>query len=266
MIFDGFLVDNIWGFRQHFSVKGLLEAINNPFILSNWFDTITKSGSLEECDEKLIEDAKCDFDALIKNKRCLHWPKLEIICTNNDELMKKMLVWDKNVDPEQTNQYRNFSALFLRFLTIGKYTMDGNEEEEKILFNYLIEEGYIKTAVLQLKQISREKVGLYYGEKLVTETKCNQGLLQSKNLIFEAEHPDTGYIGIDKEGNLVNKSAFHIQDIGKKAVKAVLNSVSYAILLEDGQVIHNLKYSDLPEAPVKNIDLQGEQLVWQFMQ
>lgn len=264
MVFDGFSVDNIWGFKQHFSVKGLIEAIDNQFVLVNWFHIIKASGSLDDNEKELLEKIQHDYGLLSADAECTEWAQLRDVSNANGDFAQKLLLWEKSVDSKRSRQYRNFCIMLLRFLALGNHTIGGDSEEE-IVLNYLIEEGYVKTALLELKRIDHEKVGIYYDESLVAEMKCEQES-QGNELVFTAGHKDTGYIGIDKRGEIINKSAFHIPAVEGKAVKAAINQAAYVILLENGKLIHNLKFTDLPEAPVKNMELHGEQLVWQLME
>lgn len=266
MVFDGFSVDTIWGFRQHFSVKDLIEAIDNRFILANWFYHIHESGSLEEEQKELIVKIQGEFQALDTGEKCNEWPKIESLSLNNHEFVYRLLSWEKSVVSRQMEQYRHFCILFLYFLELGDYVISWASEEEEIVYHYLVKEGYIKTALLELKRIDYKTAGIYYKSTLVSEIKCEQESGQNETIVVKAKHPDTGYIGIDRKGKVINKSAFPISMIEGKAVKVVLNQSAYAILLDDGSLVHNLRFSDLPKAPVKDIELNGEQLMWKLME
>ena len=268
MQFGDYSVDNIGSFRLHFSVKDLLEALDIPFVFAEWLNNILESGGLDTSTAVLVQEAKKHFWCWVNLS---HEDNVTMQISQEDSSCKKLRIsnpfnrWEKKVKKGSEAVFQQFCFMLCLLLEIGNYSLSGEDEER--IYNFLIEQGVTEQDKLRLVIIDKDKTGIFYGDELVAEMpRSNPQNCEAIRLIYGASHPDTGYLGITNEGRIYNRSAFQIPAIEKKAVKVCINQGAYAILLEDGKIIHNLKYSLLPEAPVKNIELKGEQLIWKRME
>lgn len=268
MQFDGFSVDHIGSFRQHFLVADLLEAIDIQIVFANWINSILKSGGLDMATIGLIREVQDYFDfwtkraddgGLAETMDLSRWQD------RNADLCRKFMQWESKIGENNRSAYHSFCMMFCLLLEVGEYSV--SSEEEEIIYSFLIRQELVARDLLKVYVMGQNRVSLFCGEQFVTDIPLAKSVFyRENNLVSVAENQDTGYLGITAEGDLLNGSAFELPEIGSKVVKTCINQGAYAILLEDGSIVHNLRDSILPEAPVKNIDLFGEQLSWQLME
>jgi len=260
-------VDSIGSFREHFSMKELLDAIDMQIVFANWIEDIKNTGGLSEVENEIISMIRKYFFFMIEIEPELsekEFPE-ESADKRNLSLVQKFRQWENNVDESQLPKYYSFEKLLFLLLQLGDYA--ASYEDEEIIYDYILRLGVIKKERLEIRHVGANRKALYYGEKLVMKIPdVDSKFFKRQELVYVASHPDTGYIGINKEGVVVNRSAFMIDKLERKAVKVCMNQIAYVILLENGELVHNLQFSELPKAPVKNVELHGQQLLWQLME
>lgn len=263
MRLNGYSIENLWGFRQHFSVEDLIEAINNRFVLAKWFSHILDSGNLGDDEISEIKLIRRYFERLIYEDRKIEsWSYLYKISQANSSLAKMLNNQEKRVKKEKISEYRNFCALLLYFLKLARYVISPHSDDEEVVHLYISREFFGCSAALELRKTAVGEAMLFCDGCAVCEMTFDPKLIADTDPVYVAFHPDTGCIGIDREGSIINRSAFDIPDLEQKAVKVAISQCGFAILTESGSIVHNLRFSLLPKIPVKNVDLIGEQVLF----
>ena len=164
-------------------------------------------------------------------------------------------------------QFQCLSYIILELMEIADYT--ATEQDLSIFLEYLQKRGYLTVCPsapahqqLIIKLYNGKKPQLYYGDQIVTDLPDAKNY-SSREFVTVAEHPAVGYLGITKDGKLVNGSAFIIADTKKRPVKVLLNQMYYVILQEDGTLIHNLRFcTELPSVPIRDVTLSEDRIEW----
>ena len=264
MKLDGFSVDSISSFCQHFYLPDLLEAIDSQVIFSKWLNDVLTLGSVEESAAEKIRQLKRVFEMWMygADDGQTGLPGLESgKLAWNDGIMRQFELWKREVAEVNAVRYDHLCFILAILFEIGKYQPD--EEDGPVIYDFLKRQHILKEKKLSLRVAKNGKVHLYYGDDLVTELPAADASWEKEmQIISMAQHAHTGYLAITQSGELVNGSAFDIAAPIGRAVKVQINQIAYAVLLEDGSIIHNLKFAEIPAYPVKNISLYGEQLSW----
>ena len=266
MQFNGFLVDNIGSFRKYFSLKDLLESLDIQVVFLNWLETMLKSGGLDTHTEASIQHIQKAFFCWIKdledsNINQIILSKKETQKTSFESMVFRL---EKEIIEEKKYSYWTLCFILCELLEISEYKM--TEEDEELIYNFFVKQGLLTKDILKIHVKKNREVILLFKDNIIAEfLPVNTKLYEEKNIIIVSEHPDCGYLGITKEGKLYNASAYQVPEIQKKAVKVCMNQGGYIILLEDGSIVHNFRFSNLPIVPMKNIDLYGEQILWELM-
>lgn len=261
MKFNGISIDTIWGLRKHFSVDGMIAVVDNRFALRKWVSDMLAFGDLSDAEAGLIERMQSDLEQLMKGSgTAAAWDELSPDAERNADLMARMQEWEDSVREEKRGLYRACCALMLRLAELAQHAVLQNSDEETAILRYLSAAYFEKNKSLTLMTAGRGKATLLCSGVPVCTMSFDAAAPLPEGAVFAAAHPDTGYLAVDAKGRVVNGSAFFIPEIGKKAVKVALSHSSYAILTEDGGVVHNISFSPVPDAPAKDIELCGDRL------
>lgn len=266
MKLQGYNVDkNLPAFRKWFALSDILEALDHQFaVIWDWINGM--------CDLPHLPEAAEQF-ARVREAMNLYYGDCSGLDTEmfrisdsacNEALVQQMNQWSENVKPEMLPKYQTMCFVLHGLMDLAEYS-SGKEDWEKIR-EFLEEQELFKKKCLSIRMNGKNNPGLYYGNTLVTGLP---GADREKNrqfgVITMSAHPDTGYLGISKDGRLINGSAFLISSLEKRPVKVLSNQMCYVILLEDGTLVHNLRFSKLPEGPVRDVKLVRDQLSWTKM-
>lgn len=264
MKLDGFSVDSISSFCRHFYLPDLLEAIDTQVVFSKWLHDILAVGNVEQTMVTQIKKLEDVFEAWISGSYGSKFSIFDGVCRKqlyDGGMSRQYELWKNEVDKENVIRYQHICFILSALFEIGQYSV--NEEDKQIIYAFLRQQNLLKKQKLSLHLTGSRKVNLYFGNDLITQLPVVDATwTKSKHIISMEQHPDTGYLAITQTGELVNGSAFTIALPVYKTVKVQINQIAYAVLLEDGSILHNLKFSETPDYPVKNISLQGEQLSW----
>ena len=245
MDFEGFNVNSIDAFRSHFSVKEMIEAIKNIFVMGQWLKIVE-----HEIDEAEFQDLRRAFENW-KEKR-----KPESCYDDGSALCRAFAAWRERLASKQAEGgFESFRAFFLKLLQLARCEAL-KDSELKLIEDALVDWAYIHSAALRLERIDAQSVGVFDGGKLLGTKACPAADLP-EGALYVARHPDTGYIEIMSDGGLVNASAFDIPELGERAVMVDLNQYGYMVLLESGRVAHNLRHLEKGEPSGRVMALSG---------
>lgn len=270
MVIHGYTVDNnLPAFRKAFYLPDILTELNNQFAIWKWVvgmrDLPHLSQNIKDRLSKLLA-AMSDFFG--EKEYSENWKTVLITGIKcNTELQKQILNSEEKIDSRKKSQFYCLSYIVLELMEIADYT--ATEQDLHIFLEYLQKQDYrsgtssgFAHQQLRIKLHNEKKPQLYCGDQIVTDLPDGR-----KNLLGEfvtvAEDPAAGYLGITKDGKLVNGSAFVIPELQKRPVKVLLNQMYYVILQEDGSLTHNLRFcTELPPVPVRDVTLSKDHIQW----
>lgn len=266
MVIHGCTVDNnLPAFRKAFYLPDILTELDNQFAIWRW------AGGMRDLPH-LPQNTKDRFSRLLaamkdffrEEKYGTDW-KAALITgfACNAELQKQILNSQEKIDSRKESQFYCLSYIVLELMEIADYM--ATEQDVNIFQEYLQKQGYLSGPPsglahqqLRIKLNNGQKPQLYCGNQIVADLPDGR-----KNFATAAEDPAAGYLGITKDGKLVNGSAFIIPEPKKRPVKVLLNPMYYVILLEDGSLMHNLRFcTELPSVPVCDVALSKDQIRW----
>ena len=279
MTLDGIKIYDLTGFKQHFSMDELLLYMKNEVILQIWINELSGKDFLSEEEKWLMGELSSAFTCWRcekENESIRSITGFACFDQKNNEIFAELL---KEPPAKKQELFRNGCYIIYLLTELGKHVITKeeaadikeflrpmgtvedrkNEDQAQSSHNRSKEMEQTKNKYLWIC-MDNGKPYLYCQDKMIASLPAPKGLQQFPDLVSAAQDPYTGFLGIDTQGRLVNGSAFPIADIKRKAVKAVLNSMYYAVLLEDGSIVHNIRWeTGIPERAV-NIDLTGERL------
>lgn len=245
MYIDGYCVDSLDSFRIHFSLSALLDYLNQPVIFKKWISAIQNTDSVSEHNNLLELD-----------KAFLHWCNH----TENPEVKSpEDFIFrhpENQILFQNYNKDNNKNLCYILYLLIELSDVILSDQEIQIASEFLAS----RTSLLRICLDSDGLPVLYQGTRKIDILSRPQNLSQFPELISATQDPDTGFLGISQDGRLVNGSALWIPVLSKKPVKVLLCQNLYAILLEDGSILHNFLW-DPPQIPAENISIQGDRLI-----
>ena len=151
--------------------------------------------------------------------------------------------------PKQQEHYLNGCYIFYLLIELAEYHMC--TEDIRLLDNYFKE---------SFPPIEEIKQGSLFG---VCSDQFRKGIKNKEKFRCVAEDAFSGCIRVDCNGELINWSRFPIEPLPRPAVKVELNSMFYAILLENGELIHNLDWRYTEKELVGDFHLEGDHLICQ---
>lgn len=269
MLINGYTVDkNLPAFRKAFLLSDILNELDHQFAFWKWASDMCDLPHLPQNTRDRLSQLLAAMRDFFAGNRNSNWKiDQDSYFECNTGLQKKLLNWGQKVDDKTKARFLCVAYIILELMEIAEYT--ATEQDESIFLEYLQKQGYFPIShpdsahhLLTLKLRDGKNPKLYYGEQIVTDLPEVKNY-PSKGFATVAEHPATGYVGITKDGNLVNCSAFVIPPLKKRPVKVMLNQLCYVVLQEDGSLIHNLRFcAELPNVPVRDIILNKDQVQW----
>lgn len=269
MLINGYTVDkNLPAFRKAFLLTDILNELEHQFAFWKWASDMCDLPHLPQNTRDRLSkllDAMRDFFAGNRNS---NWEIDQVsYFERNTGLQKKLLNWEQKIENKMKARFQCVAYIILELMEIAEYT--ATEQDASIFLEYLQKQGYFPISrpdparhMLTLKLSDGKKTKLYYGEQIVTDLPEAKNY-PTKGFATVAECSATGYLGITKDGNLVNCSAFVIPALKKRPVKVLLNQLYYVVLQEDGSLIHNLRFcAELPSVPVRDVTLNKDQIQW----
>lgn len=269
MLINGCTVDkNLPAFRKAFLLSDILNELEDQFAFWKWASDMCDLPHLDQDTRNRLSkllDAMRDF---IAGNRNSNWKINQVsYFEHNTGLQQKLLNWEQKVEHKMKSRFQCVAYIILELMEIAEYT--ATEQDASIFLEYLQEQGYFPISppdparhMLTLKLSDGKKPKLYYGDQIITDLPEAKNY-PSKEFATVVEHPSTGYLGITKDGSLVNCSAFVIPASKKRPVKVLLNQLCYVVLQEDGSLLHNLRFcAELPSVPVRDVVLNKDQIEW----
>ena len=265
MVFSGHNVNNLQAYRKYFSLEDLLDAVRGRYTLATWFGQLEAGGCLDDQEKEQITRIRAAFMAWVESADSPIPParnkgqEAQARCRNT-RVEKLLDAWQQDANKNGKGvPYGHYCALVLQLLDLA-HREDLDEKEIAALKKSLVRLSYLRPP-LALRRVSEKEVGVYEGEKLLYVKPCPAAAMPEKKAVFAAAHPDTGYIAITEDGRVSNRSAFFIPEIKERAVLADINQFGYAILLENGALLHNLPFADAPKTQARKFALEQDRLL-----
>lgn len=269
MLIKGYTVDkNLPAFRKAFFLPDILSELDHQFALWKWASDMCDLPHLPQNTRDRLSKLLAAMRDFFAGSHSSNW-KIDQVSyfEHNAELQKRLLNWEQKVENKMKARFQCVSYIILELMEIAEYT--ATEQDASTFLEYLQKQGYCSVYhpdpvyhLLKVKLRDGKNPKLYYGEQIVTELPEAKNY-PTRGFATVAEHPSTGYLGITKDGNLVNCSAFVIPSLKKRPVKVLLNQLYYVVLQEDGSLIHNLRFcAELPSVPVRDVVLNKDQIQW----
>lgn len=269
MLINGDTVDkNLPAFRNAFFLPDILSELDLQLAFWKWASDMCDLPNLSQNTKdrlSILLDALSEFFAESYSN---NW-KIDqaTYFEHNAGLQKQLLTWEAKVDNKMKPRFRCVGYIILELMEIAEYTATG--QDISTFLEYLQKNGYLPVDhpipgrhQLRIKLCDGKNPKLYYGDQIITDLPDAKNY-PSKGFATVAEHPITGYLGITKDGTLINCSAFAIPALNKRPVKVLLNQLCYVILHEDGSLLHNLRFcAELPSVPVRDVVLNKDQIQW----
>lgn len=253
MYIDGYCVDSLDSFRMHFSLLALLEYLDQPVIFKKWMQVLPNSGGMDESVCAHLRNLDTAFSCWCSE---VENPEIESLDCFTSKFSENSRFFQEFLDhfPIKNSPFLLNGCYILHLLLeIAEQTV-GDEEAAAVSSFFLS-----KTDSLWICVHSDGPPVLHRGSREIEALPVPEDLPQFETLISAAQDADTGFLGIARDGSLINGSALWVPTPEKKVVKVLLSQNLYALLLEDGTVQHNLKWSPpLPRS--ENIFLQNGRL------
>lgn len=273
MVFRGYTIDNIAGYRKYFDIEELLRALDGQVVFAHWINEAMESSELEETTASFLASIREAFRS---------WSLSEENESVQDAKDWKCLVenldaaWIKKIDaiePKKAGKERKcfHNMVYLIVLLFKLANRQMEESDTEVVCDFLCQnfaygekEGQARIFLHNVKG----KDGAWYlqnGTKVIRKHKAEEGRLSfAKDLVQSSVDRHMGSLGVTKEGTVWNASAFVLPKLQKKAVKACISHGHYVILLEDGSIVHNLIEAETPYEAVVDVALSGTHLVWKL--
>lgn len=270
MLINGYTVDrSLPAFRKLFFLPDILKELDKEVVILKWANDMRSlphpPQATKDRLDKLVSALNDFFDA----EKCGGNWKIDqaTYFAHNAGLQKKLLDWEQKADHKMKARYACAAYIILELMEIAEYT--ATEQDASDCLEYLQEQNFFPVRhpdpahhTLKIKLHNGKNPKLYYEGQIVADLPEAKNY-PSRGFATVAEHPATGYVGITKDGNLVNCSAFVIPPLKMRPVKVLLNQLYYVILQEDGSLIHNLRFcAELPTVPVRDVILNKDQVQW----
>lgn len=273
MLINGYTVDkNLPAFRKAFFLPDILNELDKRFAIWKWTDDMRSLPHLPQNTRDRLDKLFSALKDCFGEEKCGgNWEIDQAsYFEHNTEFLKILLDWDRKVKNQMKVRFQCVAYTILELMEIAEYT--ATEQDRFSFQEYLQKQGYFPIShsdpvlhKLTIKLRDGKYPKLYYGEQIVTELPEARNY-PTKGFATVAEHPITGYLGITKDGNLINCSAFVIPALEKRPVKVLMNQMCYVILQEDGSLVHNLRFwTDIPTVPVRDVSLDKDQIQWSPM-
>lgn len=270
MLINGYTVDkNLPAFRKAFLLSDILKELDKRFAIWKWADDMRSLLYLPQKTKERFDRLFSALEDFFGEEKCGgNWKINQVSYFEyNAGLQKNLLSWEQKVENKMKARFQCAGYIILELMEIAEYS--ATEKDTSIILEYLQKQGYFPISnpdpvrhMLTLKLRDGKNPKLYYGEQIVTDLPEAKNY-PSRGFATVAEHPATGYVGITKDGNLVNCSAFIIPPLKKRPVKVSLNQLCYVILQEDGTLIHNLRFcAELPSVPIRDVVLNNDRIQW----
>lgn len=261
MIINGCTVDkNLPAFRKAFFLPDLLHELDYQFAIWKWIGDMCELPHLSQNTKERFAEIKNAMRDFFENAKGNDWT---IDATSYSEtrggFMNHLRKWNQRIKPEMNVQFQSLCYIILELMAVAGYS--ATTQDESTFLAYLDKHDYFLTQCLEIKLRGGKYPQLYYGDQMVTELP-NTNRYPSRGLATMTEHPNVGFLGITEDGYLVNCSAFMIPALKKRPVKVLMNQMNYVILLEDGSLVHNLRFCEVPSVPVRDISLDRDHMYW----
>ena len=269
MLINGYTVDkNLPAFRKAFFLPDILSELDHQFAFWKWASDMCDLPHLPQNAKDRLSILRGALREFFAGNHSNNW-KLDQASyfERNAGLQKQILTWETKVDNKMKPRFRCVGYIILELMEIAEYA--ATEQDISTFLEYLQKHGYLSVDhptpernQLRIKLCDGKKTKLYYGDQIITDLPEAKNY-PSKGFATVAEHPITGYLGITKDGTLINCSAFAIPALKKRPVKVLLNQLCYVVLQEDGSLLHNLRFcAELPSVPVRDVILNKDQIQW----
>lgn len=269
MLINGYTVDkNLPAFRKAFFLPDILSELDHQFAFWKWASDMCDLPHLPQNTKDHLSKLLGALSEFFAENYGNNWKIDQATCfEHNVGLQKQLLTWEAKVDNSMKLRFQCLGYIILELMEIAEHT--ATEQDISTFLEYLQKQGFLPAHhsgpvrhKLTLKLRDGKNPKLYYGEQVVTELPETKNY-PTKGFATVAEHPSTGYLGITKDGNLINCSAFVIPALKKRPVKVLMNQMCYVVLQEDGLLVHNLRFfTELPTVPVRDVSLDKDQIQW----
>jgi len=250
---------NLAAFRSAFDIPALLRQLKDPLAHYLWLNEMSQQSYLPEKTLERLEKAGKALGVLCFEESA---PVPVLTQENDPALYAQLLQWQEDIKQDQKKKYQAVGVWLLSLMAVADRT--ASEEDTDALLHFLSEEGYLAFR-LELRLNGKKQPLLYYRDKLVTALPAGEEC-RRYGWVTGVTDPESGGLGITREGKLDNRSAFPIPTPEKRPVKVLLSRMCYVILLEDGSLLHNLRFSPLPERGVKDVKLVRDRISWTDME
>lgn len=269
MLIKGYTVDkNLPAFRKAFFLPDILSELEQQFAFWKWASDMCDLPYLPQNVKDRLSMLLSALGEFFSENHSNAW-NLEQASyfSHNVGLQKQILIWETKLDNKMNPRFRCVGYIILELMEIAEYT--ATEQDISTFLEYLQKYGYLSVDrpaperhQLRIELCDEITPKLYYGNRIITDLPSAKNFLL-KGFATVAEHPTTGYLGITKDGALINRSAFVIPTLEKRPVKVLMNQMCYVILQEDGSLVHNLHFcTEIPTIPVCDVTLDKDQIQW----
>ena len=244
MKIDGYNVDSPGSFRKHFSLPALLNFLEQPVVFKAWMKAMADSCT-EPSTQKLLQQLEAAYHCRCSGEDNPDAPDLEELPGSASE--------NQRLFPAEIACFQNDCYIISLLLEIGQHTVTESDIQAV--------HAVLRPRRLWMRISPGKPPVLCCGEREIEPLPQPQSLPAFPELVSAAQDPDTGFLGITAGGSLVNGSALHVPPVEGKVVKALLRHDRFALLLEDGTVVHNLVPETALPSKAENIRLTESELI-----
>lgn len=243
---------NIDAFRRNFSLEELIDLVNSETALRLWISQQKELPYPEEERELLraLETSITCWCSETENEAMTRNSAPSYLIKENKTAFELLL---SKIPAGSEKLYWNGCYLFFLLVELGRHVLTPSETAE---LNHFLSG---KFTLLRIGFSGGVPVLLCRARQMCP-LSVPRTISGFPAMVTTEWHETSGFLGVDDKGRLVNGSRFHIAVPEKSVVKTQLNAMFYALLLEDGSVLHNLARGVPKALRAADISLNGEQL------
>lgn len=247
---------NIEGLRKNFNINEIIELVDTGTVLLIWLKH-QKAVPMADEKKKIIDLLEQMIECrLNENQNKKMESKISFSCTIADNQLKlQKLLCD--LSDTLAIKYRDQCTILFMIAELADYTL--SDSECSSIRHHLMDALQTEQTILNVEEKYGKPRLMLNGTK-ISDLLPGKTIKGFPEMITTAQNSYSGFIGIDYNGCLVNGSRFEIKRIERKAVKVAINSLYYVILLDNGEIVHNMDWRASNLITAKDFLLVGDKL------